>query len=100
MGQWYFEPNWTQKLNFGVKKYNTKEEGGLIEAYLIELSMEKLMKEKVKDNFSKFGEAISNEQIEVWRINEEIQPLKVKTMKHGMHNNSKTMKKKLKEWHD
>ena len=25
---------------------------------------------------------------------------KVKTMKHGMHNNSKTMKKKLKEWHD
>ena len=110
MGQWYFEPNWTQKLNFGVKKYNTKEEGGLIEAYLIELSMEKLMKEKVKDNFSKFGEAISNEQIEVWRINEEIQPLKlmkwsfslkkVKTMKHGVHNNSKAMKKKLKEWHD
>ena len=65
---------------------------------------------QVKDNFSKFGEAISNEQIEVWRINEEIQPLKlmkwsfslkkVKTMKHGVHSNSKAMKKKLKEWHD
>ena len=25
---------------------------------------------------------------------------KVKTMKHGVHNNPKTMKKKLKEWHD
>ncbi|CBI35253.3 unnamed protein product, partial [Vitis vinifera] len=47
---------------------------------------------------------------EVWRINEEMQPLKlmkwsfglkkVKTMKHGVHNNPKTMKKKLKEWHD
>ncbi|KAL6318217.1 hypothetical protein AAG906_035723 [Vitis piasezkii] len=67
-------------------------------------------KEKVEDNFSKLGEAIFNEQIKVWSINEEIQPLKlmkwsfglkkVKTMKHGMHNNSKTMKKKLKEWHD
>ena len=70
---------------------------------MIELTIEELVKEKVEDNFSKLGEAISNERIEVWRINEEIQPLKlmkwsfyfkkVKTMKHGMHNNSKTIKK-------
>ena len=65
------------------------------------------MKEKTEDNFSKLGEANSNERIEVWRINEEIQPLKLmkwsfdykklKTMKHGVHNNPKTMKKKFKE---
>ena len=81
-----------------------------MEAYLIELPMEELVKEKVEDNFSKLGETISNERIEVWKINEEIQPLKlmkwsfilkkVKTMKYGMHNNSKTMKKKFKEWYD
>ena len=69
--------------------------------------MEELVKENVEDNFSKLGEVISNERIEVWKINEEIQLLKlikwsfdfkkVKAMKHGMHNNSKTMKKKLKE---
>ena len=81
-----------------------------MKAYLIELPMEELVKENVEDNFSKLDEVISNERIEVWKINEEIQPLnlikwsfdfkKVKAMKHGMHNNSKTMKKKLKEWHD
>ena len=101
--------NMTIELNifYSCKKHGTKEEEELKEAYLIELPMEKLVKEKVEDNFSKLGEAISNERIEVWSINEEIQPLKlmkwsfglkkVKTMKHGMHNNSKTMKKKLKE---
>ena len=92
------------------KKHGTKEDEELKEAYLIELTMEELVKEKVEDYFSKLGEAISNERIEVWRINEEIQTLKlmkwsfsfkeVKTMKHGMHNNPKTMEKKLKEWHD
>ena len=66
--------------------------------------MENLVKENVEDNFSKLGEVISNEQIEIWRINEEIELLKlmkwsfslkkVKTMKHGVHNNLKTMKKK------
>ncbi|RVW12580.1 hypothetical protein CK203_106350 [Vitis vinifera] len=93
----------TSRLNH----HGTKEDEELKETYLIELPMEELVKEKVKDNFSKLGEVISNERIEVWRINEEIQPLKlmkwsfsfkkVKTMKHGVHNNSKTMKKKLKE---
>nr|CAN66501.1 hypothetical protein VITISV_004585 [Vitis vinifera] len=89
------------------KKHGTKEEEELKEAHLIELPMEELVKENVEDNFSKLGEVISNERIEVWKINEEIQLLKlikwsfdfkkVKAMKHGMHNNSKTMKKKLKE---
>ena len=84
------------------KKHGTKDEE-LMKAYLIELPMEELVKENVEDNFSKLGEAISNKRIEVQRINEEIQPLKlmkwsfgfkkVKTMKHGMHNNSKTIKK-------
>ena len=104
--------NMTIELNIfhPCKKHGTKEEEELKEAYLIELPMKELVKEKVKDNFSKLGEVISNERIEVWRINEEIQPLKlmkwsfsfkkVKTMKHGVHNNPKTMKKKLKEWHD
>ncbi|RVW43052.1 hypothetical protein CK203_090068 [Vitis vinifera] len=104
--------NMTIELNIfhSCKKHGTKEEEELKEAYLIELPMEELVKEKVEDNFSKLGEVISNELIEVWRINEEIQPLKlmkwsfsfkkVKTMKHGVHNNPKTMKKKLKEWHD
>ena len=68
------------------------------------------MKEKAEENFAKLGEAISNERVEVWRINEEIQPMKLikgcfglkkaKTMKHGMHNNLKAIKKKLKKWHD
>nr|CAN81168.1 hypothetical protein VITISV_022917 [Vitis vinifera] len=101
--------NMTIELNIfhSCKKHGTKEEEELKEAYLIELPMEELVKEKVEDNFSKLGETISNERIEVWRINEEIQPLKlmkwsfsfkkVKTMKHGVHNNPKTMKK---EWHD
>ncbi|RVW12755.1 hypothetical protein CK203_108645 [Vitis vinifera] len=81
------------------KVHGTKEEEELKEAYLIELPMEELVKEKVEDNFSKLGEVISNERIEVWRINEEIQPLKlmkwsfsfkkVKTMKHGVHNNQR-----------
>ncbi|RVW76607.1 hypothetical protein CK203_048711 [Vitis vinifera] len=104
--------NMTIELNIfhSCKKHGTKEEEELKEAYLIELPMEELVKENVEDIFSKLGEVISNEQIEVWRINEEIQPLKlmkwsfnfkkVKTMKHGLHNNLKTMKKKLKEWHD
>ncbi|KAL6336501.1 hypothetical protein AAG906_022442 [Vitis piasezkii] len=92
------------------KVHGTKEDEEHKEAYLIELPMEELVKENVEDNFSKLGEVISNEWIEVWRINEEIQPLKlmkwsfsfkkVETMKHGMKNNPKTMKKKLKEWHD
>ncbi|RVW42635.1 hypothetical protein CK203_098289 [Vitis vinifera] len=105
--------NMTIELNIfhSCKKYGTKEERGLIKAYLIELPMENLVKENVEDNFSKLGEVISNEQIEIWRINEEIELLKlmkwsfslkkVKTMKHGVHNNLKTMKKKkLKEWYD
>ncbi|XP_034689198.1 uncharacterized protein LOC117917081 [Vitis riparia] len=104
--------NMTIELNIfhSCKKHGTKEDEELKEAYLIELPMEELEKEKVEDNFSKLGEVISNERIEVWRINEEIQPLKlmkwsfsfkkVKTMKHGVHNNPKTMKKKIKEWHD
>ncbi|KAL6312322.1 hypothetical protein AAG906_007992 [Vitis piasezkii] len=104
--------NMTIELNIfhSCKKYGTKEDEELMETYLIELPMEELKKEKVEDNFSKLGEAISNEWIEVWKINEEIQPLKlmkwsfsfkkVKTMKHGRHNNPKTMKKKLKEWHN
>ncbi|RVW83972.1 hypothetical protein CK203_047320 [Vitis vinifera] len=104
--------NMTIELNIfhSCKKHGTKEEEELKEAYLIELPMEELVKEKVEDNFSKLGEIISNEWIEVWRINEEIEPLKlmkwsfsfkkVKTMKHDVHNNPKIMKKKLKEWHD
>ena len=104
--------NMTIELNIfhSCKKHGTKEEKELKEAHLIELPMEELVKQKVEDNFSILGETISNERIELWRINEEIQPLKlmkwsfgfkkVKTMKHGVHNNLKTMKKKLKEWHD
>ena len=104
--------NMTIELNIfhSCKKHGTKEEKELKEAHLIELPMEELVKQKVEDNFSILGETISNEPIELWRINEEIQPLKlmkwsfgfkkVKTMKHGVHNNLKTMKKKLKEWHD
>ena len=124
--------NMTIELNIfhSCKKHGTKEEDELMEAYLIKLPMEELVKENVEDNFSKLNEAISNEwiralkvslsggrisfwtsdQSRVWRINEEMQPLKlmkwsfglkkVKTMKHGVHNNPKTMKKKLKEWHD
>ena len=102
----------TIELNIfhSCKKHGTKDEGELMEAYLIKLPMEELVKENVEDNFSKLGEAICNELIEVWMINEEIQPLKlmkwsfgvkkVKTMKHDTYNNPKTMKKKLKEWHD
>ena len=104
--------NMTIELNIfhSCKKHGTKEEKELKEAHLIELPMEELVKQKVEDNFSILGETISNDRIELWRINEEIQPLKlmkwsfgfkkVKTMKHGVHNNLKTMKKKLKEWHD
>ena len=74
-----------------------------METCLIEFPMEELVKENVEENFGKLGKTISNEQIAIQRINEEIQPLKlmkwffdfkkVKTMKHGMHNNSKTIKK-------
>ncbi|XP_034689130.1 uncharacterized protein LOC117917001 [Vitis riparia] len=104
--------NMTIELNIfhSYKKHGTKEEEELKEVYLIELPMKELVKENVEDKLSKRGEAISNERIEVWRIKEEIQPLKlmkwsfsskkVKTMKHGVKNNPKTMKKKLKEWHD
>ncbi|RVW33149.1 hypothetical protein CK203_094832 [Vitis vinifera] len=96
--------NMTIELNIfhSCKKHGTKEDEELKEAYLIELTMEELVKEKVEDYFSKLGEAISNERIEVWRINEEIQTLKlmkwsfsfkeVKTMKHGMHNNQRPWK--------
>ncbi|RVX23105.1 hypothetical protein CK203_000631 [Vitis vinifera] len=71
--------NMTIELNIfhSYKKHGTKEEEELKEAYLIELPMEELVKEKVEDNFSKLGDIISNEWIEVWRINEEIQPLKL-----------------------
>ncbi|KAL6310898.1 hypothetical protein AAG906_031235 [Vitis piasezkii] len=73
--------NMTIELNIfhSCKKHGTKEEEELKEAHLIELPMEELVKQKVENNF---------------------QNLKVKTMKHGVHNNPKTMKKKLKEWHD
>ena len=73
---------------------------------LIELSMEEPMKEMTKIFLAKLGDAISNERTKVWKIIEEIQPLKlmkwsfgfkkVKIMKHTMHNNSKVIKKKLK----
>ena len=59
--------NMTIELNivYSCKKHGTKEEEELKEAYLIELPMEKLVKEKVEDNFSKLGEANSNERTEV-----------------------------------
>ena len=55
-----------------------------MEAYLIELPMEDPKKEMVKENFAKLGETISNEWIEVWRINEEIQFLKLMYWSFGL----------------
>ena len=101
--------NMTIELNIfhSCKKHSTKKEEELLKAYLIELPMEELVKENVEETFAKLDEVISNEPIEVWRINEEIQHLKlmkrffglnkVKTMKYDMHNNPKTKKKKAQE---
>ena len=59
--------NMTIKLNIfhSCKKHGTKEEEELKEAHLIELPMEEPVKQKVENNFSKLGEAISNKRIEV-----------------------------------
>ena len=101
--------NMTIELNilYSCKKHGTKEEKKLMEACLIELPMEELMKGNVKENFAKLGEVISNKWIEFQRINEKIKPLKLmkwsfdfkklQTMKYGMHINIETMKKKLEE---
>ncbi|XP_034674342.1 uncharacterized protein LOC117905554 [Vitis riparia] len=55
--------NMTIELNIfhSCKKHGTKEEQELKEAHLIELPMKELVKENVENNFSKLGEAISNE---------------------------------------
>ena len=55
-----------------------------MEACLIELPMEDPEKEMVEENFTKLGETICNEWIEVWRINEEIQFLKLMYWSFGL----------------
>ena len=47
------------------KKHGSKEEKELMEACLIELLVKDIEKEVVEENFTKFGETISNKQIEV-----------------------------------
>ena len=59
--------NMTIELNIfhTSKKHGSKEEEELMEACLIELPMKEIEKEVVEENFTKFGETISNKQIEV-----------------------------------
>ena len=96
----------TSKETFGWTILDWKED--LMETYMLQASMKEPKDDMVKEDFVQFGE-----RAKVWRINEDLQILKLqarglmkqlfglkkmKQRRHAKPHTSKAMKKKCKEW--